>query len=260
VLDIGQNKKQTLFLYHDKGETDYSTWIWIPDKKAICTGDLFIWASPNCGNPQKVQRYPVEWSIALKKMLKFDAEFLFPGHGPPIVGKARIRQALSDTAKFLDSICDQTLDAINKGLPLNEILHTIKLDQELLKKPYLRPIYDDPYFIVHNLWRRYCGWWDFNPAHLRPVKDSVLSQEICQLTGGVEKILRRVHDLADKGQLDLAVQLVEHARKAEPNSRACHEAAVKVYGLKENAEPSTMAKGIYRSAKDDSVNFLQSNL
>lgn len=58
-------------LFHDKGETDDSTWVWIPKFKTLCTGDLFIWASPNCGNPQKVQRYPKEWSIGLKKMLGF---------------------------------------------------------------------------------------------------------------------------------------------------------------------------------------------
>jgi glyoxylase-like metal-dependent hydrolase (beta-lactamase superfamily II) len=82
VLEIGQGKKTNFYLSHDKGETDDSTWVWVPEKKVLCTGDLFIWASPNCGNPQKVQRYPVEWSNALKKMLKLEAEFLFPGHGP----------------------------------------------------------------------------------------------------------------------------------------------------------------------------------
>jgi len=198
------------------------------------------------------------------------------------VGKERVKQALTDTAKFLDSINNHTLAAINRGESLNQVLHTLKLDQELLKvsvhitwsllafligfsnvfvlfssqKPYLRPVYDDPHFIVHNLWRLYCGWWDFNPAHLRPVKDSDLSQEICQLTGGVEKIVRRVHVLADKGQLDLAVQLVEYALKADPNRRDSHEAAVKVYELKVQTEVSTMAKGIYRAAKADSEKFL----
>ena len=130
----------------------------------------------------------------------------------------------------------------------------------LFQKPYLRPVYDDPHFIVHNLWRLYCGWWDFNPAHLRPVKDAVLSQEICQLTGGIEKILRRVHVLTDKGQLDLAVQLVEYALKANPNRRDSHEAAVKVYTLKEKSEASLMARGIYRAAKADSERFLEQNV
>ena len=172
------------------------------------------------------------------------------------VGRDRVRQALSDTAKFLDSIVDQTMKGINKGQSLNDILHGIKLDEDLLKKPYLRPVYDDPHFIVHNLWRQYCGWWDFNPAHLRPVKDSLLAEEICQLTGGAEKVARRAIDVASKGDLNLAVQLIDYAVKAKPSSRDVHEAAVKIYSLKVAAEPSTMAKGVYRSFLVDSENFL----
>src|SRR5947208_3667236 len=49
-------------LHHAKGETDDHTWTWIPSEKVLCCGDLFIWASPNAGNPQKVQRYPREWA------------------------------------------------------------------------------------------------------------------------------------------------------------------------------------------------------
>jgi len=48
----------------------------------LCCGDLFIFASPNAGNPQKVQRYPREWAQALRRMLTLDAEYLLPGHGP----------------------------------------------------------------------------------------------------------------------------------------------------------------------------------
>ncbi|MDQ3107490.1 MAG: MBL fold metallo-hydrolase, partial [Actinomycetota bacterium] len=41
-------------LHHCRGETDDHTWTWFPDHKVVCTGDMFIWASPNAGNPQKV--------------------------------------------------------------------------------------------------------------------------------------------------------------------------------------------------------------
>ena len=53
---------------------------------ALCTGDFFIWATPNCGNPQKAQRYPLEWAAALRKMSRLNAELLLPGHGPPMYG------------------------------------------------------------------------------------------------------------------------------------------------------------------------------
>ena len=43
------------------------------------------------------------------------------------------------------------------------------------QRSYLRPNYDDPTFIIHNLWRLYAGWWDYHPAHLRPAKDADLA-------------------------------------------------------------------------------------
>src|SRR5258708_5914842 len=56
-IDVGGTGFELL---HEKGETDDHTVTWVPDPRALCCGDLFIWASPNAGNPQKVQRYPRE--------------------------------------------------------------------------------------------------------------------------------------------------------------------------------------------------------
>jgi glyoxylase-like metal-dependent hydrolase (beta-lactamase superfamily II) len=85
-LDIGGMRAE---LHHAKGETDDHTWTWLPERRVLCCGDLFIWASPNAGNPQKVQRYPAEWAAALREMLAlYDSpgggpEVLLPGHGYP---------------------------------------------------------------------------------------------------------------------------------------------------------------------------------
>src|ERR1043166_9199118 len=55
-------------LHHCKGETDDHTWVWCPERGVLCPGDLFIWAVPNDGNPQKVQRYPWERAKGLREM------------------------------------------------------------------------------------------------------------------------------------------------------------------------------------------------
>ena len=55
---------ETIECHHARGETDDHVWLWAPRRRVLCTGDLFIWASPNCGNPQKVQRYAIEWAHA----------------------------------------------------------------------------------------------------------------------------------------------------------------------------------------------------
>ncbi|MEO7429843.1 MAG: alkyl sulfatase dimerization domain-containing protein, partial [Acidimicrobiales bacterium] len=175
---------ETWELHHDKGETDDATWVWNPDRKVLCTGDLFIWASPNCGNPQKVQRYPREWAIGMRKMAALGAEVLLPGHGFPILGADRIRQALSDTAELLESLVDQTLEMMNAGARLDEIVHAVKAPPHLLDKPYLKPVYDEPEFVVRNLWRLYGGWYDGNPANLKPAPDATLAREVADLAGG----------------------------------------------------------------------------
>jgi glyoxylase-like metal-dependent hydrolase (beta-lactamase superfamily II) len=39
-LEIGDEK---LVLYHAMGETDDATWVWLPKRKTIVAGDLFLW-------------------------------------------------------------------------------------------------------------------------------------------------------------------------------------------------------------------------
>ena len=58
----------TFHLHHGRGETDDATWTWVPERKIVHPGDLFIWAVPNAGNPQKVQRYASDWAASLRQM------------------------------------------------------------------------------------------------------------------------------------------------------------------------------------------------
>ena len=106
---------ETFELHHDRGETDDHVWIWVPERKVLCTGDLFIWASPNCGNPQKVQRYAIEWAQALRKMAALDPEVMLPGHGLPILGQERIRPALTESATLLEHLHNETIRMMNTG-------------------------------------------------------------------------------------------------------------------------------------------------
>src|SRR5580692_6452039 len=121
----------TLALRHEKGETDDHTVTWLADRKVLCCGDLFIWASPNAGNPQKVQRYPLEWAQALRRMSELEAEYLLPGHGLPIFGRERIRQALNETAEYLESLVEQTLALMNQGARLADVLASVHVPARL---------------------------------------------------------------------------------------------------------------------------------
>jgi alkyl sulfatase BDS1-like metallo-beta-lactamase superfamily hydrolase len=239
-------------LHHGKGETDDHTWVWWPERRTLCTGDMFIWASPNCGNPQKVQRYPREWAQALRQMAALDAELLLPGHGWPIAGADRVRQALGDTADLLDHLVNETLAMMNAGARLDEIVHTVHAPAHLLERPYLRPVYDEPEFVVRTVWRLYGGWYDGNPAHLKPAPDAVLARELADLAGGAGALADRALAVAAAGDLRLAGHLVELAAQAAPADAGVHRARAMVFGERAGTELSTMSKGVFSWAADES--------
>ncbi|MHB8577271.1 MAG: MBL fold metallo-hydrolase, partial [Dehalococcoidia bacterium] len=121
-------------LYHGRGETDDHTWVWLPEKRIVCTGDFFIWVFPNAGNPAKVQRYAHDWALALRQMAAKEPELLLPGHGAPIVGKDRVRTALNETADALDDLHTRTIALMNEGATLDEIIHSVHPAPEVLRR------------------------------------------------------------------------------------------------------------------------------
>jgi glyoxylase-like metal-dependent hydrolase (beta-lactamase superfamily II) len=234
-------------LRHGKGETDDGTWLWAPERGVLCTGDFWISCVPNCGNPQKVQRYPEEWADALEAMAVLDAEVLLPGHGAPITGAATVKQALTDVAAYLRSLVEQTIAGLNAGLTHEEVVARVEPAADLAGKPYLQPAYDRPEFIVRNVIRRHAGWWDGHPANLMPASSQRQAEEIAALAGGVNALVERARALADT-DLPLACHLAEWAAVADPSDRSAQEAVRDLFRMRADGEPSLMGRGIFMHA------------
>lgn len=247
-LNVGGLKME---LSHAKGETDDHSWAWIPKHKAICAGDFFIWNFPNAGNPQKVQRFPLEWAEAMRAMASKGAELFLPAHGLPIEGAARIKLVLTDVAEALEKLVRETVAMMNEGARLNDIIHSVSISKEVLSKPYLKPTYDEPEFVVRNIWRLYGGWYDGNPANLKPARDSVLAKEVAALAGGVGKLAERALSLVSQ-DVRLACHLAEMAVLAEPENKHAHATRAEVFQARRNGETSLMAKGIFGYAANES--------
>jgi len=238
----------TLELHHARGETDDATWTWIPERRLLHPGDLFIYCVPNAGNPQKVQRYVSDWAAALREMAGLGAEVMVAGHGLPIFGADRIETALRDTAELLDTIEDQTIALMNRGCTLDRVIHEVTVPAHLADKPYLRPVYDHPQFLVRNVWRRYGGWYDGEPDQLLPAPRAEQAACWVELAGGVDAVLTRAEELVVEGNLRLACHLVEAAVLAEPGSESVHSVRARVYEARAAEQESSMARNILRHA------------
>ena len=202
------------------------------------------------------RRYPLEWAHALRRMDALGAEYLLPGHGLPIFGTDRIHQALSETAEYLESLVEQTLAMMNDGARLSDTISSVRVPMHLSDRPYLQPFYDEPEFIVRNIWRLYGGWWDGNPANLRPANDRVLAAELAELAGGATTLATRAEELLEDGSdeaLRVAGHLAELAWLATPDDQGVQAVRQRVFATLATAATSTMSRGVFRWAERETT-------
>lgn len=244
VLTVGGERFE---LHHGRGETDDHTWLYCPGREVLCSGDFFIGACPNAGNPQKVQRFPDEWVDALRAMAAEEPRHLCPGHGEAVVDDpAAVRERLLETAAHLEAIVEETLAALNDGSPPHvDVVHEV--DNPDADAEWLAPQYDEPEFLVRSLLRRYGGWWSGRPSELKPARRDALAAEIADLVGGASRLAERAEALADEGSFRLAGHLADLALEAAPDEEVA-ATVNRVYTARAEAAESLMARNIYRSA------------
>jgi alkyl sulfatase BDS1-like metallo-beta-lactamase superfamily hydrolase len=247
----------TVELHHDRGETDDHAWAWLPEQRALACGDLVAWVFPNAGNPQKVQRFPADWAVALRRMVALQPELLLPAHGLPVAGAARVRRLLEEQAEVLESLVTQTVDLMNDGAVLDQIRSVVRVPDHLTDRPHLQPIYDEPEFVVNNVWRQYGGWWDGDPSRLKPAPAADLAGELSTLAGGADVLAARAAELSEAGEHRLASHLAELAAQADPESTSVHTIRAAVYRARRHHERSLMSKGIFGSAETASKAVLE---
>jgi alkyl sulfatase BDS1-like metallo-beta-lactamase superfamily hydrolase len=229
-------------LEHARGETDDASFVWLPHARVLASGDFVIWMLPNAGNPRKVQRYAAEWAAALRRMHQLAPAVLIPGHGPVVFGEARAAQMLADGAEVLEHLVRETLALLNRGASLDEVLASVDAPAELLARPWLRPAYDDPAFLVRAIYHFYAGWFDGNPAHLRPAPAAELATELAALAGGAAQPAERAGALSEAGQGQVAAHLIEFASAAAPDDRSIQAIRAAVLRRCVAGEASLMGK------------------
>ncbi|WP_428121087.1 alkyl sulfatase dimerization domain-containing protein [Candidatus Poriferisodalis sp.] len=146
----------------------------------------------------------------------------------------------------------QTIDLMNEGASLDEILQSVSLPAEWLERSWMRPVYDEPEFVIRNIWRQYGGWWDLDPAYLKPSPKAELAGEVVRLGGGAEVIAARAQELVDEGDFKLACHLIELAVASDPTSVSLHGTRAEIYDARRMAERSLMSIGIFSAAAAES--------
>jgi glyoxylase-like metal-dependent hydrolase (beta-lactamase superfamily II) len=244
TLNIGGERFE---VFAAMGETDDASWVWAPERSIVCSGDLWEGMLPNCGNPQKVQRYPEGWADALEAIASVGADLLLPGHGQPIEGADAIVECCLNTAAALRAIVETALDGLNQGKKHEEIMAEIEIPAELRKHHYLDPLYDRPEFIARHVIRKYGGWWDGWSSSVIPAPMAKRAAEIANLAGGAKVLIERARAVNDSDPA-LACHLAEWAALAEPEDRDAQQCVIDIFKARADGEISLMGRGIFSHA------------
>jgi alkyl sulfatase BDS1-like metallo-beta-lactamase superfamily hydrolase len=169
------------------------------------------------------------------------------------MGRARVSQALDDTAEWLETLERETVARMNAGATLDAILAEVQPPARLTDRPYLQAVYDEPEYVIRNVWRLYGGWWDGVASHLKPAREAQIGAEVARLAGGVAPLVARALELAGAGELALAGHVIDWAVAAAPGDRAAHAARAEIYETRAQAAAALMTRGIFTAAARESA-------
>jgi alkyl sulfatase BDS1-like metallo-beta-lactamase superfamily hydrolase len=239
---------EAIELHHAMGETDDASWVWMPLRRVAMVGDLIISSLPNTGNPNKVQRYTLEWAEALERIAARRPRYILPGHGSAYCGEERCEEVLRATAGALRFIHDEVVRRLNDGQwPVEIVEADIQLPPELAAKPFLAPIYGCTAFIVRDVIRRYAGWWSGQPSQLFPVTRREHARDLLALCGR-EALLCRARLLKDSSQLKRALAMAELAIDADPGDQEALRLNAEILEAIALTERSFIARNLFSGA------------
>lgn len=110
--------EHTFQLINMPGHTPYQVAVFIPEEKVVFTSDNIFHEEM----PFLHQAVPYAWLDALKQLEKLEADYYVPGHGK-VCDKSYLPRMSATVQLWMDTV----IDAIDKGLTLEEAQKTITL-------------------------------------------------------------------------------------------------------------------------------------
>jgi len=209
ALCIGDPAGEHLQLLWAPSETDDCIAVWLPHQRLLYGGPAVIDSIPNVGTPFRSQRDTVRWADTLERLAALKPALLVREFGPSVEGEDVIARLLGRTQEALRWVRAEVVRLMNAGLNERQMLAAIRFPPELFDVPWMKPTYGDPCWIARDVYKSENGWWDRNPTSLHPAPPDAVAREIALAITDKAAILAHARTLADAGQTQLALHVVD---------------------------------------------------
>ncbi len=204
-------------LHTPEGETTDALTVWLPDERIAFTGNLFgpVWLSmPNFNTLRGDRPRSVRTFLAsLERVRALGAETIVTGHGDPIRKSARIRADLDRVHAAVSHVRDATLDGMNAGLTLHELMETVEIPDAIA----IAQMHGKTSWTVKAIWHEHAGWFRYeSTSELYGVPPSSIHADLVELAGA-GKLAERAAEHVAKGYPLEAIHLCDIALGVLPD-------------------------------------------
>jgi len=197
---------------------DYSTTVWIPEKKAVLNN--FFWpGTPNLYSLRgAVYRDPQVWRNGLRLIRDLKPDYLLNTHTRPFKGQAVVQEALTNYMDLITLTYDQTLRGILRGLGPDDLRYFIYKPKHLAEAPYNAEVYGETPWFPPAVFYFQMGWNDRDVTKIYQLPPRQESERLVTLMGGPEKVVSAARAAFEKKEYAWAAQLVNHVYLLDPQN------------------------------------------
>jgi alkyl sulfatase BDS1-like metallo-beta-lactamase superfamily hydrolase len=199
----------------------------LPDLKALCMAENGSACLHNLLTPRGAQvRDARAWARYIDEAIDLfggETEVVFTTHHWPRWGRETVTDYLKKQRDLYRYIHDQTVRLMNRGYTAVECAEMVRLPASLAGEWFSRDFYGTVSFNVKAVYQRYLGWFDANPAHLRPLPTVEAAKKYVEYMGGSAAVLARAREDLRRGEYRWVAQALNHVVFAEPENREARE-------------------------------------
>ena len=213
------------------GESLDALVVWLPQQKVLLSGNLFGPVFGNLPNLYTIRgdkiRSASRFIESLALVRKLAPETIITGH-EIIEGNAEIDARLEQLGNAVRYIHDQTVEGMNRGKTVFDLMADIKLPPALA----VGQAHGKIQWCVRAIWEEYAGWFHYDSTtSLYEVPRSRVSRDFVELAGGIEALATRASEHLAEGRPLEALHLIETALQVDPDSRVATEVAIQAHRM-----------------------------
>jgi alkyl sulfatase BDS1-like metallo-beta-lactamase superfamily hydrolase len=207
---------------HSPSDSDDSVNMWFPEIGTVVHNSVWPLLFNVFAIRGEEYRDPRVLIPGIDNIIGWAPEYLVATHGPALSGKDNIREKATRYRDSIQYMWDQTVRAMNKGLTMDEIAHSVRLP-DLYDQDYLTSErYGVTEHHVRQIYTGIRGFFDGDEAKLFPVEPHERYSRLVAGFGGRDEVVRQVEAALAADDVRWALELATWVARANEATQEDH--------------------------------------